>query len=72
MAAIQIHVKVLDEKCATCQCLDISEQKCYSGDVAMFTEYYCANLHMCQFIRNRIVKNEKDTEENKNEQQPAG
>ena len=75
MASIKLQVTVLDEHCASCRCLDISKQDLFyetlDGNSGKLAEYSCANLHMCRFIRNRIVRNEqkdknieKDVEEN--------
>lgn len=58
MAAIQLQVNVLDEHCVSCRCLDVTKQELYSYDDVCATEYSCSNLHMCRYIRNRIVRND--------------
>ena len=63
MAAIQITVNVLDEHCATCNCLNIEKHDLYGGIDIVSTEFSCTNLHMCRYIRNRIVRNEENKEE---------
>ena len=63
MAIIQLPVKTLDEHCAKCQCLDIVKQDLYGGADVVAVEFSCSNLHLCTFIRNRIVRNEKNTKE---------
>ena len=67
MATIQLPVKVLDEHCATCQCMSLQKEDLYVNMDTMVTQYFCENLHMCTFIRNRIVRNEekKDLKEEK-------
>ncbi len=62
-AMIQIPVKVLDEKCSSCRCMDLQKQDLYAGADVVFTEYYCSNIHLCTYIRNRIVRNEEKKEE---------
>ena len=64
MAIIQIPVSVLDEKCVTCKAMTLDKQDLYAGPEVVFTQYQCSNLHLCQYIRGRIVRNEQ--EENSN------
>lgn len=64
MATIQIPVSVLDEKCATCKAITLDKQELYAGFDTVITQYQCSNLHLCQYIRGRIVRNEQ--EENSN------
>ena len=59
MATIQIPVTVLDEKCATCKAMTLDKQDLYAGPDIVFTQYQCINLHLCQYIRGRIVRNEE-------------
>lgn len=66
MATIQIPVKVLDEKCTTCKAMYLTKQELYADANTFFTEYTCSNLHLCTYIRNRIVRNENESEENLN------
>lgn len=64
MVTIQIPVSVLDEKCGTCKAMNLDKQDLYAGPDIVFTQYQCTNLHLCQYIRGRIVRNEQ--EENSN------
>ena len=72
MATVNIPVEVMDEKCAGCKCMDLDKTEYYSGFEQVSLMYSCRNIHMCQYIRNRIVRNEekseKDTEGTENEQ----
>lgn len=63
MTTVQVPVKVLDEKCISCNCLSIGKQDLYYGADESVVQYYCDNLHMCTYIRNRIVRNEQNKEE---------
>ncbi len=63
MTSINVPVKVLDEKCINCNCLSISKQDLYYGMDESVAQYYCDNLHMCTYIRNRIIRNEQPKEE---------
>ena len=63
MTSIYIPVKVLDEKCTSCNGLSISKQDLYYGMDESVAQYYCDNLHMCTYIRNRIIRNEQPKEE---------
>ena len=71
MAVIMLPVETLDENCAGCQCMNLEKETLYGGGEMVAAQYSCINIHMCQYIRNRIVRKEekagKDTEENKNE-----
>lgn len=67
MATIQIPVRVLDEKCAGCNCMRLTKSELYGGADLLVTEYSCENLHLCTYIRNRIVRNEPDGRKNKEE-----
>ena len=70
MATIQLPITVMDEKCAGCQCLNPEKKILYSGPDEEAVKYMCRNLHMCTYIKNRIVRGEekKETKEDKNEQ----
>lgn len=63
MAEIKIPVTVLDERCITCQCLTLQKDDLYFGVDKMVTQFSCENLHMCQYIRNRIVRGEEKKNE---------
>ena len=65
MAQIQVPVNVLDERCASCQCLELSKDALYADGENILNSYTCTNLHFCTFIRNRIVRNEKRNENGK-------
>ena len=60
MALIQLPVKVLDEKCISCQAMDLDKLELYADPDTVITEYQCRNIHLCQYIKNRIIRNEKD------------
>ncbi len=62
MAVIQVPVNVLDENCATCQNMDLDKTTLFAMNQIVNVEYTCRNLHMCTFIRNRIVRNMKKEE----------
>ena len=66
MATIQLPVEVLDEKCVNCRAIDLDKVDLYYGLDSVVTQYQCKNLHLCQYIRNRIVRNEEIKEEKKN------
>lgn len=66
MATIQFPIEVLDEKCMSCRAIDLEKTELYYGAESMITQYQCRNLHLCQYIRNRIVRNEDNKEEKKN------
>lgn len=57
---IQMPANVLDENCATCNALDLTKVDMYTGPDTVVTEFRCSNLHLCQYIRNRIVRKEKE------------
>ena len=63
MTTIQIPAKVLDDKCATCKAIDLTKQEYYAGADVVLTEYTCSNLHLCQYIKNRIIRNESEEKE---------
>jgi len=65
MASIQIPVRVLDDNCKTCQCLNLDYTEIFKDGSRMEKEYYCSNVHMCTFIKNRIVRNENAIKEGK-------
>lgn len=66
---IQLPIRVLDEKCCTgCQAMELEKTEYYANADTAFTEYYCKNLHLCQYIRNRIIRNIQD-KNNKGEQE---
>lgn len=67
MAMIQLPVRVLDEKCAGCTCLRLTKNELYGGMDIVATEFSCENLHLCTYIRNRIVRNENSERKNKEE-----
>lgn len=71
MAEIKIPVEVLDANCAGCQCMSLKKDELYYDFDKKITQYSCENLHMCTYIRNRIVRNEdkatKETEEKQSE-----
>ena len=60
MATIQLPVKVLDDKCINCKALDLTKNELYADIDKVLTEYSCSNLHLCMYIRNRIVRNEPE------------
>lgn len=60
MAMIYIPVNVLDEKCADCQCMDLDQLKLYGGFEGLGVQYSCKNIHMCQYIRNRLIRKNRD------------
>ena len=62
MATIQVPVEALDERCATCQCMSLKKVELYYGLDKMITQFTCENLHMCQYIKNRIVRGEQKEE----------
>jgi len=62
MATIQIPVNVLSPNCTTCQCMELDKNTLYAGDEAVSVSYSCRNIHLCQYIRNRIVREEKSKE----------
>lgn len=69
MAIINLPVEVMDENCAGCQCMDLDKTSYYAGDEQVGVYYSCTKIHMCQYIRNRIVRNDermKNREENTN------
>lgn len=66
MATIQLPVEVLDEKCINCKAIDLEKTEYYADMETIFTQYQCTNLHLCRYIRNRIVRNEDIKEEKKN------
>lgn len=59
---IQIPANVLDENCATCNALELAKVDMYTGPDTVITEFRCTNLHLCQYIRNRIVRKDKEKE----------
>ena len=63
MATIQIPVTALDEKCISCNAMDLEKQDYYANMEKIATAYQCRNLHLCQYIRNRIVRNEGKTDD---------
>ena len=71
MAVIMVPVEAMDERCAGCQCMDLDKETLYGGGDQAAVMYSCRNIHMCQYIRNRIVRKEekavKESEESKNE-----
>lgn len=58
-ATINLPVKVLDEKCADCKAINLEKTDYYSDLDKIFICYQCTNLHLCQYIKNRIVRNEQ-------------
>lgn len=60
---IQIPVSVMDEKCVSCKAMNLDKQDLYAGPDIVFTQYQCTNLHLCQYIRGRIVRGEQDNKE---------
>lgn len=60
---IQIPVSVMDEKCVSCKAMSLDKQDLYAGADIVFTQYQCTNLHLCQYIRGRIVRSEQDNKE---------
>jgi len=64
-ATIQISVTVLDEKCKSCQCMSLNKVDLYGGteEEPYARMYTCGNLHMCNYIRNRIVRGEAQQNE---------
>lgn len=70
MATIQIAVSVLDEKCGTCQAMHLEKQDLYAGPEVVLTQYQCSNLHLCQYIRGRIVRNEQEGNSNESDKHP--
>jgi len=65
MAIIQIPVEVLSEHCATCQSLELNKQSIYAGGEEVVTMYLCQKLNLCRYIRNRIVREETNKKEGK-------
>ena len=65
MAVIQIPVEVLSEHCATCQSLELNKQSLYAGAEEVATIYSCHKLNLCRYIRNRIVREEANKKEGK-------
>lgn len=63
MATIQIPVTALDEKCISCKAMDLEKQDYYADMEKVVTVYQCRNLHLCQYIRNRIIRSEGKTDE---------
>lgn len=61
MATIYIPVEVMDEGCSGCQCMELEKESLYGMD-QVATLYSCTKIHMCQYIRNRIVRNEAKAE----------
>lgn len=66
---IHIPVKALDEKCISCNCLDIEKNTLYGGCDIVMTEYSCSHFHLCTFIRNRIVRNEQAAQKEKDKEE---
>jgi hypothetical protein len=59
MASINISVNVLDEKCKSCNCMDLKKEEYYADLNNVITEFACSHLHLCRYIKNRIVHNEE-------------
>lgn len=59
MKTINIPVGVMDESCAGCKCMSLSKTNYYGDGEVLGTVYECDNIHMCIYIRNRIVRNEE-------------
>lgn len=62
MAEIKIPVVVLDERCASCQCISLRKEDLYADFDKIITQFSCEHLHMCQYIKNRIVRGEAKEE----------
>lgn len=69
MGQIKIPVEVLDENCAGCQCMSLKKEDLYFDFDQKITQYSCENLHMCMYIRNRIVRSENKTTKKDEEEQ---
>ena len=68
MATIQIPVQVLDENCAGCQSMSLDKTNYFADGYKVTSAYSCEHIHLCTYIRNRIVRKEgKATEENGDE-----
>ena len=70
MITIQLPITVIDERCAGCQCLKPEKKILYSGPDDETVQYMCTHIHMCTYIKNRIVRSEekKEIKEDKNGQ----
>ena len=68
---IQIPANVLDENCATCNALELAKVDMYTGPDTVITEFRCTNLHLCQYIRNRIVRKDKEKENAENNKEES-
>ena len=68
MATVMIPVQALDEHCANCQCMDLDKQEIFAGfdPGPISVQYSCRNMRMCQYIKNRIVHNERSEGGNEN------
>ena len=74
MAVIMVPVEAMDENCKGCQCMQLEKEPIVgllrNGEAL----YICKNIHMCQYIRNRIVRKEekavKEISENGHENNP--
>ena len=67
MAVIQIPVETLDENCAGCQCMDLTKTELFADFQIVTAAYSCRNIHMCTYIRNRIIRNDDRIEKEKNQ-----
>ena len=67
-ATIQIPVTVLDEKCITFKAMSLDKQDLYAGPEVVYSQYQCTNLHLCQYIRGRIVRGEQENKEPEKEE----
>ena len=59
MAVVYIPVEAMDERCLGCQCMDLGKETLYAGCEQVAVTYSCRNIHMCQYIRNRILRKEE-------------
>lgn len=60
---IQIPVSVMDEKCASCKAMSLDKEDLFAGPDIVFTQYRCSNIHLCQYIRGRIIRGEQENKE---------
>ena len=68
MATINIPVEALDEKCISCKAMTLAKTEYYASMDKVETVYQCENLNLCRYIRNRIVRNEKNNKEEESDE----
>lgn len=66
MAIIQVSVNALDENCVNCNCMSLDKEILYAGCEKVAVQFSCEHVHMCTYIKNRIIRNENRNEVDKN------